>query len=166
MPRLSPSTVWLTLNEPRVVTAGFVAAYLLLAWGGVGGLVVDHGTLPVGVWSGRMAAATAFLVGGLLAAPVAWRGIWWAERIALAVILLGVAARVLAIFGMGDFRDEGHVVFGVTAWAVVGVLLLGRFMWVGVSPYRLGAGTLPAELSATLARAQVEKVERDHDDDA
>ena len=151
--------LWLTLHEPRTVTAGFVLAYLVIAWGGVGALTVDHGILPVGVWSARIVSGGAFLLGGLVGAPASWRGIWWAEQIGLAFLLLGVFARCLAIVGMGDALDEGTVVFSLTAWVALAVLLVGRFLWVRISPYRADAGPIPAELSAKLARARIEKAE-------
>lgn len=162
-PRLSPRAVWLTLHEPRAVTALYVAAYGVAVYGGLGVVTVEHGLLPVGVWSARMVAGWAWIVGGLIAAPMAWRGIWWAERIGIALLLLGFCARVLAVAGMGDAGDAGVTVNALTAWVMLGLVILARGVWVRVSPYRLGAGPLPPELDATLARARIERAERGRD---
>lgn len=159
--RMSPRAVWLALHEPRQVTAWFVVGYLLLAYGGLGVVLVDHGLLPVGVWSARMVSGWAFLLGGLIAAPMAGWGIWWVERLGIGVLALGFLARVLAVLKMGDtYDDEGHVVFALTAWLALAAILFARFLWVRISPYRLGAGPLPPALEATLARARLESDER------
>ena len=154
--------LWLTLHEPREFTFGWVVFYAALFGTGLGTACVDHGQLPLGVYTARHVAAYAFLLGAAIALPAAWRGIWWVERIAIPIVGFGMFAHILAIAGMGDTTDEGHTVLAVGAWvALLGALAI-RSVWVRISPYRIGSGPQPAHVEATLARARLEETEREH----
>lgn len=152
--------LWLTLHEPREFTLGWLLFYLALFGTGVGTFLVDHGQLPLGVFTARHVAAGAFIIGAGGAFPFAWRGIWWVERIFIPVVGFGLLSRMFAILGMGDSSDGGHTILAVGAWvALLGALVI-RGVWVKISPYRIGAGPQPAHVEATLARARIEEDER------
>lgn len=151
--------LWMTMHEPRVVTLGFVIAYCILAYGGVIVVNVDHGTLPLGVYTARMVAAWSLIVGGLLGAPTAWRGVWWLERIATVILAFAAFSRILAILGMGELYDDGQQAFAITVWAAMIAVMWGRFAWVEVSPFRGGSGPLLPEMDAALSRVRAEQAE-------
>ena len=155
--------LWLTLHEPREFTLGWLLFYAALFGTGIGTVLADHGQLPLGVFTARHVAAYAFIVGAGAAFPFAWRGIWWAERIFIPIVGLGLFARILAILGMGDTTDAGRTVLAVGAWVALFGALIIRGVWVKISPYRIGAGPQPAHVEATLARARLEETEREHE---
>jgi hypothetical protein len=154
--------LWLTLQEPREVTLGFVLGYLSLTAGGIGVLASDYGTLPVGVWSARMVSGAAFAAGGLLAAPTAWFGWWWVERIGVAILGFGFVSRLLAVIGMGDVLDDGQMALAVSAQLALFFMAAARFAWVEISPYRYGAGPMLPEAEAGLSKERAEQAEREH----
>ena len=156
--------LWMTMHEPRVVTFGFVLAYAIFAYGGLIIVATDHGMLPLGVYTARMVAGWCLVVGGLIGAPTAWKGAWWAERVATVFIAFAVFARILAILGMGELYDDGQQAFAITIWAALIAVMWARFAWVEVSPFRGGAGPLLPEMDAALARVRAERAERGHDD--
>ena len=152
--------LWLTLHEPREFTLGWLLFYAALFGTGIGTVLADHGQLPLGVYTARHVAAYSFIVGAGAAFPFAWRGIWWAERIFIPIVGLGLFARILAILAMGDTTDAGRTVLAVGAWVALFGALVIRGVWVKISPYRIGAGPQPAHVEATLARARIDQDER------
>ena len=152
--------LWLTLHEPREFTFGWLVFYAALFGTGIGTVLADHGQLPLGVYTARHVAAYSFIVGAGAAFPFAWRGVWWAERIFIPIVGLGLFARVLAILAMGDTSDAGRTVLAVGAWVALFGALVIRGVWVKISPYRIGAGPQPAHVEAALARARIDQDER------
>lgn len=153
-------TVWMTLAEPRMVTAIHVAVYLILVVTGALAIAADQGQLPIGVWSARMMAAGCFVVGGLLGAPTAWAGAWWLERAATMIVGFGALSRVIAVAGMGDYYSDSHATLAVGAWLVVGAFMWVRYLRVRLSPYRPGAGPLLPQHEASLAVKAATDAER------
>lgn len=150
--------LWMTMHEPKMVTFGFVVAYAIFAHGGLSVILMHQGQLPLGVYLARMVSAWCFLIGGMIGAPTAWKGIWWAERAAVVAIGFGAFSRFLAIKAMGDYDSEQSS-FAVHVWLAIIAIMLARFAWVKISPYRNGAGPLLPEMAADAARVRLEQAE-------
>lgn len=158
------SRLWLSVHEPRVITAIFVAWYaaaVVCGWGMVLHSVPTILPEPVDTMEGVI-----MVTGGLLGIPAAWSGRWWAERGALAcltlvgVILLGMTALAMA----GDVHPlDVHLdpeptaswIFGVVSWVVIAALrwCLGVGLW----PYAPDKGPLPIDAREALALARIER---------
>lgn len=160
MGRHGISGLWQSLAEPRPVTAIHVGVYIALINLGVATILMDHGALPVGIWSARMISAGAFLLGGLIGAPTAWMGSWWLERAATIIVGFGALSRVIAVVGMGDNYSQSHMLMAATAWTVTAAFCWVRYLRVRLAPFRPGSGPLLPAHEASLAVHRAVEAER------
>lgn len=138
--------IWATLNEPRAVTALMVGIYLLATYSGA--VIVLGGTDSWLVCAG----AGAMTLGGLFAAPAAWRGSWWLEGPAALLVSASYlwVATVEAINTVGGLHWPHHTV----STALIVVLFIGtRAARVWPAMYR--PGVLPLK-EVDKARASME----------
>lgn len=153
--------VWESLHEPRQETVAMVGFYGFMAVSGVSVFLTEQGVLPTGTYSTRLSAAAALVLGGVIGAPTAWRGVWRMERVA--TVWIGVAAvlRIIAVVTFHDTVAEPTAIFAGAAW--VGVIVAMRLRWlrIRVSDYRADAGPIPAHLEAELAMERLRRAEGD-----
>lgn len=81
-----PRRVWLSIHEPRVVSALMIGVYLLLV--AAMGLILTSGAPTP--WDVTMGCVLT-IIGGTLGAPAAWRGWWGIEAPAAGLCALGLA---------------------------------------------------------------------------
>lgn len=138
-----------------------VGFYGFMAVSGVSVFLTEQGVLPTGTYSTRLSAAAALVLGGVIGAPTAWRGVWRMERVA--TVWIGVAAvlRIIAVVTFHDTVAEPTAIFAGAAW--VGVIVAMRLRWlrIRVSDYRADAGPIPAHLEAELAMERLRRAEGD-----
>ena len=123
------------MEEPRSVTAVTVVVYGLISL--TGALFL----LRVGSLSWMVIVAGAIMVvSGLLGVPSAWRGSWWLEGPAalLAVVGMLLIAVDELLLPTAHVRWPLHVII---LSVIIGLLLLGRALWVW--PYSYRPGVLP-----------------------
>ena len=124
-----------TMQEPRSVTAVMVMVYCLISFTGTL-FLLRVGTLP---WMVIVAGAI-MLVSGILGAPSAWRGSWWLEGPAALLAVVGML--LISIDEL--LLPTAHVrwpLHGIILSVIIGLLLLGRTLWVW--PYLYRPGVLP-----------------------
>lgn len=123
------------MEEPRAVTGVTVVAYCLISVTGMQFL------LRVGSLSWMVIVAGAImLVSGLLGAPSAWRGSWWLEGPAALLAVVGML--LISIDEL--LLPTAHVrwpLHNIILSVIIGMLLLGRALWVW--PYSYRPGVLP-----------------------
>ena len=124
-----------TMEEPRSVTAVMVVVYCLISVAGVM-FLLHVGSLPVVV----ITAGVIMLVSGLLGAPSAWRGSWWLEGPAALLAVVGMLLISIdeLLLPTAHVRWPLHVII---LSVIIGLLFLGRALWVW--PYLYRPGVLP-----------------------
>lgn len=124
-----------TMEEPRSVTAVMVVVYWLISCTGAL-FLLRVGSLP---WMAIVAGAI-MLVSGLLGAPSAWRGSWWLEGPAALLAVVGMLLISIdeLLLPTAHVRWPLHVII---LSVIIGLLFLGRALWVW--PYSYRPGVLP-----------------------
>lgn len=100
MRRLSDrvTDAWMSLEEPRWVTACQIVVYLIAIAIGVTTIMSPPNALLY-VWGSPLATAWGLLMalGGTLGVLACSRGLWWLEARALALLALGVFLRMVLV---------------------------------------------------------------------
>ena len=124
-----------TMEEPRSVTAVMVMVYCLISVTGFM-FLLRVGSLP---WLVIMAGAI-MMAAGLLGAPSAWRGSWWLEGPAALLAVVGMLLISIdeLLLPTAHVRWPLHVII---LSVIIGLLFLGRALWVW--PYSYRPGVLP-----------------------
>lgn len=123
------------MEEPRSLTAVMVVVYCLISVTGTMFLlrVVSLSWMVI-------VAGAIMLVSGLLGAPSAWRGSWWLEGPAALLAVVGMLLISIdeLLLPTAHVRWPLHVII---LSVIIGLLLLGRALWVW--PYSYRPGVLP-----------------------
>lgn len=96
--RVWASTLWLKVQEPKIVTLYQTFIYLLLFLAGISALIqqpytiADKLGLALATWWGVMAT-----LGGLLGMVSCPPGIWWLEKVAIPLSIGGVGIYALTL---------------------------------------------------------------------
>lgn len=101
----SISAIWYSITEPRHLKATYFVIYLLVFAVGVASLLTppaiirgEVGDITSAVWSGL------FILGSAAGAVMIFPGWWWAERLAIGMILTGIIIYVVIVIwvDLGD----------------------------------------------------------------
>lgn len=124
-----------TMQEPRSVTAVTVVVYCLISVTGAMFLLRVAGLSWMVIVAGAI-----MLVSGVLGAPSAWRGSWWLEGPAALLAVVGMLLISIdeVLVPTAHVRWPLHVII---LSVIIGLLLLGRALWVW--PYSYRPGVLP-----------------------
>lgn len=124
-----------TTEEPRSVTVVMVVVYGLISLAGFM-FLFRVGSLPWVV----ITAGVVMLVSGILGAPSAWRGSRWLEGPAALFAVVGMLLIAIdeLMLPTAHVRWPLHVII---LSVIIGLLLLGRALWVW--PYSYRPGVLP-----------------------
>lgn len=123
------------MEEPRSVTAVTVVVYCLISVTGFM-FLLRVGSLP---WT-VITAGAVMLVSGILGATSAWRGSWWLEGPAALLAVVGMLLISIdeLLLPTAHVRWPLHVII---LSVIIGLILLGRALWVW--PYSYRPGVLP-----------------------
>lgn len=120
-------TLWQLVREPRVISVAYFFVYFSLFIGGLTALIDPPRTVEgaIGTFS-MMTLAGMLAFGGLLGAPAALVGIWWAERVAVLSVAMSAliyGGIVVVLHALGDGNRLLQLSF------VVAVLLMQLVRW-------------------------------------
>lgn len=127
--------LWRMVREPKVVSVAYFFIYLALFVGGLSALIEPPTTIAGSVGSFSM-YTLAFLLtfGGLLGAPSALVGVWWAERVAL--LSVGVSSLIYGgVVASLHVTHDGNRLLQLSFIVVVVLMQLVRWQRIWLRPY-------------------------------
>lgn len=155
--------IWGTLEEPRWETATYVLAYVVLLAAAVGVIVVPN-PHPLPRSGVALEIATCVLLGlaGLVGAPAAWAGSWWAERAAAMAAVGGTLVMLVESVILATTFTLAAPSLTVPASLLSLLLFVIRLLRVTTQPYAPGKGPALPEVQADhlLAAMVKEDLER------
>lgn len=132
---------WLRIHQPRVISALYCAIYLALAYAGITSFIAPPRSVEGVI--GQVAVTTLALLlvlGGLLGAPAALRGIWWLERIAVASIAFSASIYGAIVLTLEIQSSTGNRQLQLMFILVVLLMQAVRWHRIRVRPYDPGHG--------------------------
>ena len=122
---LTPRDLWLTLHEPRSITALHIIGYTTLLIAGTAALASPPAAISA-EWGGELTTAwgAGLLIGGALALVAVPRGIWWLERVGI-TLLITAAAMYLSVILTLHLTSAGNrlpqaciITYGIVSLAI------------------------------------------------
>ena len=153
MPRRWYHRVWGSLHEPRLVTAIMVTAYTLIAAQAIM-ILADQPAHDVAV----IIAAGFMLLGGIIGAPAAWRGAWWAEGPGAGAVMVGLI--FLAGIDLATAPPEDLPGYSVLRTVLITLFFITRTVRIWPQMYAPGRGPMtPTREAQIRAQTAVEMAE-------
>ena len=136
---------WMSLEEPRWVTACQIVIYMIAVAIGVTTIVSPPNAI-VHVWGGPLSTAWGLLMttGGTLGALACSKGLWWLESRALGLVMLGVMLRMILVFSL-HVSSTGSRLVQLLELALVLTSLLVRWLRIRDLPIDPSRGRARAD---------------------
>lgn len=132
---------WLRVHQPRVISALYCAIYLALTYAGISAFISPPRSIEGVI--GQVAITTLALLlvmGGLLGAPAALRGIWWLERIAVTAVAFSASIYGAIVLTLEIQASAGNRQLQLMFILVVLLMQAVRWHRIRVRPYDPGHG--------------------------